>query len=203
MSGAWEEVASNLGDSGSTLSWNVDGQGVRKRFDLLMRAFKAGEQASRRGSGVAEDFDEVQELLQEIYSVMEEKEKEKVEKEEKNEEEKRAGERVRDAALKRFTEKEENWEKESPSKKKKRKENEVLASFLAGKAELEGKRLELQKEAAAASEARWREEMEIRKIEAEARKEEAKVRAAELKVKEEEHKALFALISSLIPKNKE
>ncbi|XP_041371921.1 uncharacterized protein LOC121385344 [Gigantopelta aegis] len=64
----WETIAEIL----STAEFVIDGRRVRERTDLLVEKFKQKENVSVKSSGVVEDYDEKQMLLQEITELLEE-----------------------------------------------------------------------------------------------------------------------------------
>ncbi|XP_041350998.1 uncharacterized protein LOC121369981 [Gigantopelta aegis] len=64
----WRTIAAIL----STAEFVIDGRRARERTDLLVEKFKQKENVSEKSSGVVEDYDEKQMLLQEITELMEE-----------------------------------------------------------------------------------------------------------------------------------
>ncbi|KAF0687306.1 Aste57867_20916 [Aphanomyces stellatus] len=66
---AWEEVAIQLGRSPS-FKINKKASALKTRFETIMNKFKAGEASSKRKSGTVEEYEEREQLLTDMRSLM-------------------------------------------------------------------------------------------------------------------------------------
>ncbi|RHY23236.1 hypothetical protein DYB32_009265, partial [Aphanomyces invadans] len=66
---AWSAIADALGQS-ATFGLKKTGPAIKTRFDVLMSRFVRGESASLRKSGTAEEYEEGEQLMQDIKTRM-------------------------------------------------------------------------------------------------------------------------------------
>ncbi|RHZ32232.1 hypothetical protein DYB37_012664 [Aphanomyces astaci] len=96
----WTEVTEHLQRLyGDGITVNA----TRKRFDDLMTAFHANTMAALRASGTDEEYEEREQLLQDIHDLVDaasiQKQTDKEEKAKQNERRETNGEKIRDAAM--------------------------------------------------------------------------------------------------------
>eukprot|EP00033_Pygsuia_biforma_P004010 GCRY01004392.1.p1 GENE.GCRY01004392.1~~GCRY01004392.1.p1 ORF type:complete len:239 (-),score=48.15 GCRY01004392.1:1345-2061(-) len=152
---SWNEVASHSG-------FMVSGESVKKRVTLLLNSRKKEEMVNLKSSGTEEEYQEREQLLDEILE-LEKLGKETTEsKKKKTEEQNRQGEAIRNAALTSLGED----KNEPPKKKRKSDKDSLLKAYLevnASKIEIEQKRIEFEQQQLQAEKVKNDREFELQK----------------------------------------